>query len=102
MPLRACATSYLPDHLIGEVLSKRWIDNAIPFLALVITVGTLSSIIPDFLTMSSLSDMARQFAEFGLIVAGLVHRDDVGRHRPIGRLRLFRCRAFLADRHQCL
>ena len=62
---------YLPDHLIGEILSKRWIDNAIPFLALVITVGTLSSIIPDFLSMSSLSDLARQFAEFGLIVLAL-------------------------------
>lgn len=62
---------YLPDHLIGEILSKRWIDNAIPFLALLITIGTLSSIIPDFLTISSLSDMARQFAEFGLIVLAL-------------------------------
>jgi ribose transport system permease protein len=62
---------YLPDHLIGEVLSKRWIDNAIPFLALVITVVALSSIIPDFLSASSLSDLSRQFAEFGLIVLAL-------------------------------
>ena len=62
---------YLPDHLIGEILSKRWIDNAIPFLALVITVGTLSTIIPNFLNASSLSDLARQFAEFGLIVLAL-------------------------------
>ena len=27
----------VPDHLIGEILTKRWTDNAIPFLALVIT-----------------------------------------------------------------
>ena len=25
----------IPDHIIGEILSKRWADNAIPFLALV-------------------------------------------------------------------
>ena len=62
---------YLPDHLIGEILSKRWIDNAIPFSALVVTVAVLGSIIPDFLSISSLSDLARQFAEFGLVVLAL-------------------------------
>ena len=62
---------YLPDHLIGEILSKRWIDNAIPFSALVLTIVVLGSIIPDFLSLSSLSDLARQFAEFGLVVLAL-------------------------------
>lgn len=62
---------YLPDHLIGEILSKRWIDNAIPFSALVLTVIVLGSIIPDFFSVSSLSDLARQFAEFGLVVLAL-------------------------------
>lgn len=62
---------YLPDHLIGEMLSKRWIDNAIPFAALVLTVAILGSMIPDFLSASSLSDLARQFAEFGLVVLAL-------------------------------
>src|SRR5690606_33696952 len=62
---------YLPDHLIGEILSKRWIDNAIPFSALVITVVVLGSMIPNFLTVSSLSDLARQFAEFGLVVLAM-------------------------------
>ncbi len=62
---------YLPDHLIGEILSKRWIDNAIPFSALVLTIAILASIIPDFLSVSSLSDLARQFAEFGLVVLAM-------------------------------
>jgi ribose transport system permease protein len=62
---------YLPDHLIGEILSKRWIDNAIPFSALVLTIVVLGSIIPDFFSVSSLSDLARQFAEFGLVVLAL-------------------------------
>ena len=26
---------YIPDHVVGELLAKRWMDNAIPFLALV-------------------------------------------------------------------
>ncbi len=25
---------YVPDHLLGEILTKRWVDNAIPLLIL--------------------------------------------------------------------
>jgi hypothetical protein len=25
--------NFIPDHLVGEILTKRWTDNAIPFLA---------------------------------------------------------------------
>ncbi|MCX5480802.1 SMP-30/gluconolactonase/LRE family protein [Kaistia geumhonensis] len=60
-----------PDHVVGEIMSKRWIDNAIPFTALVLTIIVLGSIIPDFLSLSSLSDFSRQFAEFGLVVLAL-------------------------------
>ncbi len=31
--------NFIPDHLIGEILTKRWTDNAIPFVALVITIA---------------------------------------------------------------
>jgi len=62
---------YLPEHLIGEILSKRWIDNAIPFLALVITVAVFGSLLPGFFTAASLTDLGRQIAEFGLIVLAL-------------------------------
>jgi len=62
---------YLPDHVVGEILTKRWIDNAIPFLALVIAVAVFGSILPDFFSLTSLSDLGRQVAEFGLIVLGL-------------------------------
>ncbi|MDQ0473239.1 ABC transporter permease [Labrys wisconsinensis] len=62
---------YFPDHVIGEILSKRWIDNAIPFTALVLTVVVLGSVIPGFLSLSSLTDFSRQFAEFGLVVLAL-------------------------------
>jgi ribose transport system permease protein len=62
---------YLPDHLIGEILAKRWIDNAVPFLALIILVAVFGAISPGFLSVSSITDLGRQVAEFGLIVLGL-------------------------------
>jgi ribose transport system permease protein len=62
---------YFPDHLIGEVLTKRWIDNAIPFLVLLVAIVVFGILLPGFLTINGLSDLGRQFAEFGLIVLGL-------------------------------
>jgi ribose transport system permease protein len=62
---------YLPDHLIGEILAKRWIDNAVPFLALVVLVAVFGAISPGFLSASSITDLGFQVAEFGLIVLGL-------------------------------
>src|SRR6185312_220057 len=62
---------YLPDHLIGELLTKRWIDNAIPFLVLVIAAIVFGLLLPGFFSLTALSDLGRQFAEFGLIVLGL-------------------------------
>ncbi len=62
---------YLPDHLVGELLSKRWIDNAIPFIALIAVIVVFGAITPDFFALSNLSDLGRQIAEFGLVVLGL-------------------------------
>ena len=63
--------NYLPDHLIGEILTKRWADNAIPFLALVITVVGFGSAISGFFKPQSLSDSTRQLGEFSIVVTGL-------------------------------
>ena len=46
--LQAWRYNFIPDHLIGEILTKRWTDNAIPFLALVITVAGFGTAIPGF------------------------------------------------------
>jgi ribose transport system permease protein len=61
----------VPDHLIGEILTKRWADNAIPFLALVITVVGFGSAISGFFKPQSLSDSTRQLGEFSIVVTGL-------------------------------
>ncbi|MDE1174492.1 MAG: SMP-30/gluconolactonase/LRE family protein [Parvibaculaceae bacterium] len=62
---------YIPDHLIGEILSKRWADNLVPLLFLLLTVAGLGSFIPNFFTIQSLSDASRQLGEFSIVVIGL-------------------------------
>ncbi|HVT50382.1 MAG TPA: hypothetical protein VHE77_02365, partial [Dongiaceae bacterium] len=63
--------NYIPDHLIGEILTKRWTDNAIPFIAMVVVVALFGSAIPGFFKPSSLSDSTRQLGEFSIVVTGL-------------------------------
>ncbi len=70
--LRAWRYNLVPDHLIGEVLTKRWTDNAIPFAALVATVAVFGSLIPGFFKVASLQDSTRQLGEFSVVVTGLV------------------------------
>jgi ribose transport system permease protein len=62
----------IPDHLIGEILTKRWTDNAIPFTALVITIAIFGSAIQGFFNPGSLTDSTRQLGEFSIVVTGLV------------------------------
>ena len=62
---------YFPDNVVGEILAKPWIDNAIPFIAVVVVIATFGSITPHFFALSSLSDLGREIAEFGLVVLGL-------------------------------
>src|SRR4051812_7526238 len=61
----------VPDHIVGELLTKRWADNAIPFLALVVTVATFGTAISGFFKLTSLQDSTRQLGEFSLVVTGM-------------------------------
>jgi ribose transport system permease protein len=63
--------NYIPDHVIGEILSKRWADNAIPFLAMVLTVVGFGTAIPGFFKPNSLVESTRQLGEFSIVVTGL-------------------------------
>ena len=69
--LQAWRYNLIPDHVIGEILQKRWTDNAIPFLALVVVVAGFGSAIPGFFNPGSLQDSTRQLGEFSLVVIGL-------------------------------
>lgn len=60
-----------PDHIVGEVLSKNWIDNAIPFLILLLSIGFFSFFVHDLFAAYSLIDNGRQIGELLLIVFGM-------------------------------
>ncbi|WP_319517929.1 SMP-30/gluconolactonase/LRE family protein [uncultured Martelella sp.] len=61
----------VPDHLLGELLSKSWIDNAIPFLFLIVAVSIFGTLIPDFFSAAGFSDLARQLGEIAFVTMGL-------------------------------
>lgn len=69
--MQAWRYNLVPDHLIGEILTKRWTDNAIPFIALMFVVAGFGSAIPGFFKLSSLQDSTRQLGEFSIVVTGL-------------------------------
>ena len=62
----------VPDHILGEILSKRWVDNAIPVLILLVVAAVIGSLIPGFFGAASVSDLTRQGGEFSLIVLALM------------------------------
>ena len=62
---------YVPDHVVGEVLGRRWMDNVIPVTLLIALAIFLATAIPNFTAVGNISDISRQIGEFGLIVVGL-------------------------------
>ena len=63
--------SYVPDHVLGELLSKNWSDNIIPFTMLVLAISIFGSIVPGFFDPFTLSDSSRQLAEIGFVALGM-------------------------------
>ena len=63
--------TYWPDHALGEILSKRWMETAIPVVVLLLVAFSLAQVIPNFLSAASLSDTSRQAGEIGFIVLGM-------------------------------
>src|SRR5579863_8239694 len=61
----------IPDHVLGEILSKNWIDNAIPVVILALAIAFFAAVIPDFFSVSGLTDNARQLGELMLVVLGM-------------------------------
>lgn len=63
---------YFPDHVVGELLSKPWIDTAIPALFLVLVLSVYSLILPGFTSAANLFDISRQMGEISFVVLGLM------------------------------
>ena len=51
---------YWPDHWIGEILSKRWTETAIPVLLLLLVVFASGRLIPNFYSATVMADTLRQ------------------------------------------
>ena len=64
--------TYWPDHVLGEILAKRWMETAIPVVVLILVALGLSREIPNFLSPTALSDTGRQAGETGFVVLGMV------------------------------
>ena len=63
---------YVPDHVVGEVLGRRWMDNAIPVVLLIaLTIVLVDGDSRISSRVGNLSDISRQIGEFGLIVIGM-------------------------------
>lgn len=62
---------YLSGRLVGEILSKSWIDSAIPVAVLAVVLVAMSVLVPGIFTTGYVSDLSRQLAEFGLLALAL-------------------------------
>ena len=62
---------YWPDHWVGEILSKRWTETAVPVLLLVMVVFFSGQLVPNFYSATMLADTLRQAGEIGFIVLGM-------------------------------
>lgn len=63
--------TWWPDHALGEILAKRWMETAIPVAVLLLVATALAQAIPNFLSPAALSDTGRQAGEIGFIVLGM-------------------------------
>ncbi len=63
---------YIPDHVLGEILTKRWVDNVAPFAFLIITIALFGHLISDFFSPGSLLVALRQLGEFGFVVLAMM------------------------------
>ncbi|MBB4095611.1 ABC transporter permease [Ochrobactrum pecoris] len=62
---------YFPEKMLGEVLTKRWSDNAVPVFTTLLVIGFFLFQNPQFFNLSSLVETSRQLSEFSLVVVAM-------------------------------
>ncbi|MFO1181226.1 ABC transporter permease [Ottowia sp.] len=62
---------YWPDRAIGELLSKNWMETAVPLLVLVLVISAFASIVENFLSFTTISGFLQEGSELGFIVLGM-------------------------------
>ncbi len=64
--------NWAPTKIVGEILTKRWIDNLIPMLGLVVVIAVFGSLIPEFFTQAAIANSTRQLGEFTFVVLAMM------------------------------
>jgi len=62
---------YWPDHIFGELLQKPWMETAVPWVVMALTVLFFSLQIDNFISTGNIADYLRQTSELGFVVLGL-------------------------------
>lgn len=62
---------WAPRQQLAEAMVKRWFETAVPFLLLVLVLIASAVLVPNFLTLGSVSSTAREFAEFGFVALAM-------------------------------
>jgi len=60
-----------PDHVVGEILAKPWMETAIPVLVFALTFAAMAAFVPSLATPWQLAIIAREGGEIGFVVLGL-------------------------------
>ena len=61
----------IPNNVVGEILSKTWIDNAVPVLMLAILLAVFGTLVPNLLSAGNLSNLSQTVGEYLLMALGL-------------------------------
>ena len=61
----------IPNNVVGEILSKTWIDNAVPVLMLAILLAVFGTLVPALLSAGNLSNLSQTVGEYLLMALGL-------------------------------
>jgi ribose transport system permease protein len=63
---------WLPEKAIGEILTKRWVDNFVPTLCLIVVIAVFGTLIPEFFGKAALNNSMRQLGEFTFVVVAMM------------------------------
>lgn len=61
----------IPNTVVGEILSKPWIDNAVPVLMLAVLLAVFGTLVPNLLTLGNLGNLSQTVGEYLLMGLGL-------------------------------
>ena len=65
------ARNWAPRQQLSEAMAKRWFEAVVPATLLLLVLVVVSSMVPGFITLSSLSATSREFAEFGFVALAM-------------------------------